>query len=356
MKNNLLRNILRMIPVLLFYLALFFYAVVFNNSSGWALFFFLTFLLAANFISLIPSHKKLRLAMIESSTYLVNQSSQLAVEIYTDRPLLLPLYGVTVTQSTSVEKENYFFLAYTGNRKVLTFHWVPTKRGFFSELPVSIHSTDFLKLISKQSVQLLTGPFPVLPKVNNDLAEKLLQAVLTVQPNFYVPFGNRTFMIRDFREHQVGDPLRMIDWKQSSKRSELIVKEYEQEQEQETCILFYGQAHTYFEELLSIYYSVTRHLNGRMTYRTKLLADYSSDTPEEYVLAALQPFSEEPEIPFSTNKKLLIFAPEQTEKLQEQLQLLARTNEILLVTTNAGRLCLHYKDQVIYIDTMEVGQ
>lgn len=356
MNNRSLKNSLRVILVLCFYLVLFLYAVVFNNSSGWLLLFFLSFLLIGNLISLIPTHKKIHLEMIESSTYRVGHSSQLTLEIFSYRPMLLPLTNLMISFPAVSREEEQFFLAYTGRRKILTFHWKPEERGCFSVLPIALTSGDFLNWLSKESIQQLTGLFPVLPEPEDDLAGKLLQSILMIQPNFYVPFGNRTFMIRDFRNHRAGDPLQLIDWKQSSKRNELVVKEYEQEQEQETSLLFYGQDHPQFEKLLSVYYSVIQQLNGNMTYTTELFADYPAETPEEYILAALQPFSKEPDIPFYTNRKLLIFAPEQTQQLQNQLDLLIKNNEVLLITFVRDQLCLHYNNQIIDIDTMEVTE
>ncbi|MFD1901859.1 DUF58 domain-containing protein [Enterococcus termitis] len=41
-------------------------------------------------------------------------------------------------------------------------------------------------------------------------------------------------MIRNFRPYQKGDALHSIDWKQTGKRNELIVKEYEHESESDT--------------------------------------------------------------------------------------------------------------------------
>lgn len=356
MKSHSLKNTLRATLVLFFYLALFLYAVVFNNSSGWMLLFFLSFLLIGNLISLIPAHKKIHLEMLENSTYRVGDSSRLMAEVYAMRPFLLPLNCLTLAFPSTDKKKVPFFLTYTGKRKELSFHWTPKARGYFSVLPVTFSSTDFLRLITKESVQQLTGQFPVLPKQEDELARKLLQGILLVEPNFYVPLGNRTFMIRNFREHQSGDPLRMIDWKQSSKRNELIVKEYEQEQEQKTCIVFYGQQHTHFEKLLSVFFSVSQQLSEKMPYTTQLLAEYPAEIPEEYILAALQPLSEEVTIPVHSNKKLIIFAPELTKHLENQLQILSKTNELLLITFKAERLYLQYNEQVIDIETMEVQQ
>ncbi|WP_170924887.1 DUF58 domain-containing protein [Candidatus Enterococcus clewellii] len=356
MNRQLLKNSLRMLFVLFFYLVLFLYTVIFNNASGWTLFFFLTFLLVGNLISLLPSHKKIQLVLLESSTYQAGHPSQLTVEMFTYRPLLLPLFALTLRLHSTSKTNPAFFWAYTGNRKILSFHWTPETRGLFSELPVFFHSTDFLQLLSKGSIQALAGPFSVLPKLEKERANAVIQKIVTVQPNFYASFGNRTFTIRDFRSHQTGDPLRLIDWKQSSKRNELIVKEYEQEQEQEACLIFYGQKHARFEELLSVYYSMMHLLDGKISYTTKLLADYPVETLNENLFAVLQPFSEEPYMPTYSNKKLLIFAPEPTERLQNHLKALGRTNEVFLITFDADQLCLQWKEQVFYITPMEVTE
>lgn len=356
MKNLLLKNTLRAIPVLLFYLALFLYAAVFNNASGWVLFFFLTFLFFANLISLIPSHKNIRLEMLESSSYQVGSHSQLVFELFNYRPLLMPLFAMTVKLQSSPNSEAPFFPAYWGKKYILSFDWTPKTRGVFTELPVILSSTDFLKLFAKQSLQPLKGTFPVLPQLQKLTAERLIQAILALQPDFYASFGNHTFNVRNFREHHMGDPLRMIDWKQSSKRNELIVKEYEQEQEQAPLLILYGQQHENFEELLSIYYTTCQLLKNRLPFESVLLADYPTDLPDQQLFAVLQPEAEAPILPSYANKTLILFAPERTDTLLAQVDALERTNELFLVTIEADRPCLYREGQVIPIDTEEVTE
>ncbi|MHC5217798.1 DUF58 domain-containing protein [Enterococcus sp. LJL128] len=349
-----LKNSLQLLIVCLIYGLLFLYAAVFNNSTGWIVFFFMTGLVIADFLSLTSTLKNIRMEATGAMNFTVNYSGELQLEMFGYRPILFPLVLLTAGLIPLEKNENYSFPFYSGKPKKLHFVWQPEKRGVFQSLPLLLSSTDFLMLFSKQRELSVEGPFFVLPKQQKAAAEQLLQEILTLQPHFRSPFGDRTFVIRSLRPHHSGDPLGMIDWKQSGKRNELIVKEYETQAEQEPQLLFYGAPSPLFEELLSIYYSFTGLLDKQLTRTQILLADYPAETSSDKLFAVIKPLQTEQPLPRLTNKKLVIFAPEYSEELNAQLEKLQRTNELFLVTFKEGRLCLQWKNEDRFIDTEEV--
>ena len=346
MKRYLINNLIRAIGIALFYTAVFLYAIIFNNPTGWLLFFFLLFLLLLDIFTLLPSLKKIKVQSIEKTIYRVDQSSNIQVELFRYRPTLLPIPTLMIFLSENSATNNHYLGLYSGQRKDLTFEWRPSQRGIFQELSFVLVSTDLFRLFSKQYVVKATGPFVVMPTLQIDVAEQLYHQLVSSMVNFTTPFGNQTFSIRSFRNYQVGDPFNLVDWKLSGKRNELIVKEYEHEAETETYFVFYGLAHEKFEELVSIYYSFIHFVEHKLSFQQTILADIPDAALKEFTMATVAPLSQECALPSYSNKKLVIFTPCKTPQLAEQLNHLEKTNELCLITFEEGALAFLWKDQI----------
>lgn len=346
MKRYMITNLIRTLGISIFYVAVFMYTIIFNTSTGWLFFFFLTFLLLFDFLTMIPSLRKIQIRLIESIIYEANRPNNIKLEMFRYRPTLLrlPMLMINLKNNSFVKKQ--YVTLYSGQKKELTFEWTPTQRGIFHQLSFVLTGSDLFRLFSKQSELALSGPIVIMPTLQLDLAEQIYQQLLKSMPNFIFPLGNQTFSIRNFRKYQVGDSLNSVDWKQSGKRNELIIKEYEHEAEAETHFVFYGLSHKNFEELLSIYYSFIRLVETKRTLRQTILAEIPDSTPKEYTLATASPLAKECRLPAFSNKKLVVFAPSKTTQLSEQLNDLKKRNDIYLITFLDGALCLQREDQV----------
>ncbi|MCB5952455.1 DUF58 domain-containing protein [Enterococcus sp. BWT-B8] len=342
-----IKNSVKIFSILLFYSLIFVYTIAFNNSTGWMLFFFLVFLMIVDLISLFPSLKMIKLETTELTTYTVNQPSQLTLELFRCQKSLLPTPSLTISLKKTLNSSLYAQLFYMGTRETFSFQWTPEKRGIFNELPLLVGSTDFLALFQKQLVRQVSGPFMVMPELQKKKAELIFQIILTKLPNFKNSFGNQTFSIRNFRSHQFGDALKTIDWKQSVKRNELIVKEYEHEIEQDTELIFYGQDGLNFESLLSLYYSFTLFLERQMPFSQTIIVDSPMEASHEQLFALASSFTEHRQLPMYSNKKLILFAPSLTQELGEQLELLQKNNTLFLITYHDDKPFLHWKEQII---------
>lgn len=346
---NSIKNILTIIGVSLFYLAIFFYAIIFDNTTGWGFFFFLTFLLILDLVSLIPTFKKIHCELTESKTYEIATPSELPVEIFYYRPTWLPIPQLTLSLTEKKRDPQETLLLYSGDKKELTFQWTPKERGIFQQLPISFIAQDWFGLFQKKGSLSLEGPLVILPKKQPALVETLYQQLSQRQPAFSNAFGQRSFSIRNFRSYQSGDALGVIDWKQSGKRNELIVREYETEVEAAIHFVFYGFNHEKFEEILSIYYSFIQLVAHKTDFQQTILANFTTEVPGEELFASLAPTQKEKKIPALSRKKLVVFTPSQTSFLNNQLADFKRTNEVFLVTFNKKKLYLHWNDETLPI-------
>lgn len=348
---NSIKYILIIMGVSSFYLATFFYAIIFDNTTGWSFFFFLSFLLILDLISFIPSLKKINCELMESKSYEIGMTSDLPIEIFCYRPTWLPIPQLTIYLAEQKELAQETILLYSGDKKEINFQWAPKKRGIFHQLSVSFLAQDLFGFLPKKGTLLLKGPFVILPKKQLSLAENLYHQLSQIQPTFSNAFGQRGFSIRNFRSYQSGDALGLIDWKQSGKRNELIVKEYETEIETFTHLIFCGSDHEKFEEILSAYYSFIQFIEKKIDFKQTILADSMANVAGEKIFAALTPTKKEIILPTFSRKKLVIFAPIQTKSLSKQLTGLKRTNEVFFVTFNKKHLCLYWNDQTIPISS-----
>ncbi|EOL44611.1 DUF58 domain-containing protein [Enterococcus caccae] len=346
MKRYRINNLIRAIGILTFYSVVFLYTIIFNNSTGWLLFFFLTFLLALDVLTLLPSLKKIQVRSIERPIYRMEQTSNVQVEVFCSRSTLWPIPCLMVFSSANNLVGMHYLALYSGQKKELNFEWKPPKRGIFQELSFEFVSTDLFRLFSKQFRTTVTGPFVIMPTLQLSLAEQLYQQLLTLSADFATPFGNQTFSIRNFRRYQLGDSFNLVDWKQSGKRNELIVKEYEHESEADTHFVFYGLAHEKFELLLSIYYSFVYLTKNKLSFHQTILAEVPHATPKELTMAAATPLLGICELPAFTNKKVVIFAPHTSDQLVQQLHDLTRNNEVFFITFEGEALSLQWHDHV----------
>ncbi len=350
MKHNRFTKFTKIISILLFSFAIFLYVVTFNNSTGWWLFFFLIFLLLFDLLTLLPSLKKIELRLTGTTVFTMSEQNTITGELFRYRTVLVPLFFLELFPVLKARIERQRFYLYSGQKKELSFRWTPMQRGIDQQLSFILISSDWLGLFTKQITIDVAGPLIVQPLFQKEAAEQLSEQLLMIQPNFAVTFGTQTFMIRNFRPYQTGDPLHSIDWKQTGKRNELIIKEYEHELDVDTYFLFYGIAHQQFEEILSLYYSLIQLLNNKQAFEQVILANIPAEAPQAYLMSSIEPLSEEPDLPAFKNKKLVVFSPTSTTRLDQQLKNWDRTNETFLVTFEGDNLHLIWQDQIIPIN------
>lgn len=339
MKYTRLKNSLKLFVILLFYLCVFLYSVIFNNSAGWSLFFFLTFLLFYLFLSILSSLKKVQLSWTQNTIYTVGLPDEIELKMCSSQSVFFKIPLLTLF----FVHEKQEFVLYAGKSTSVHFKWTPTKRGVFQQLPLMLTSTDPLRILTKQAKQTIVGPFVVMPILQFSLAEEIYQQLIVLNPVFASPFGFKHFSVHSLRKYQVGDSLKLIDWKQSGKKNELIVKEYDYETETDPHFIFYGLAHDKFEASLSIYYSFTQLAETKFTFQQTILGTVPDETPQEQLIAAVMPLENEASLPKLSKKKVVIFSPTESIHLNEQLNYLRKHNDIFLVTFKEDSLYLDWK-------------
>lgn len=351
MKRFFSRQMIHFLFFFSFYLAVSFYTMAFNNTAGWSLFFFLTFLFIIDLISCIPSIKNVSCEPLNEKRLCVNQKSEVIVTMSCHPKMWMPIPMLTVIFLEQASKEVAFFPLYRGKNERISFQYIPSHRGIFTNFTLIIKGTDFLNFISKETTCPVSGPFIVLPNPKKETALRLYEQLKLLSPIFQAILGQPTPIVRNLRNYQVGDSSKTIDWKQSSKRNELLVREYEHETEQKIRLVFYGVSHEKFEELLAIYYSFSQIIHSKFTVSETLLAENTIHKNRDSLFACLEPLKKDILFPNFTNEFLLIFAPEKTPALQKQLLSLLHKNELALIVFEENKLFLFWKNQKILLES-----
>ena len=355
MKKICNHSLFHLLFFIFFYIIIFFYTVSFNQTVGWSLFFFLTFLFLVDLLSFSPSLKTILSDTSIKQTMIRNQKNTVQVTFFRNKPTFIPIPLIRIFLDKTESNAYALLPFYRGDKKTCTFLFSPQERGLVTTLPFIIKSSDLLNFFSKTTHLHVPGTFLVLPEYKQKTALVLTEKLTLHFPNFPSMLNQSSGIIRNFRTCQAGDSLKFIDWKQTSKKNELIVREYEHETEPPVHLIFYGFANDYFEAILSIYYSFSRSIYTQFLFKETFLATNIEQPNRDCLFASIQPLEIECKLPSFTSEKLIIFAPEQTDHLKIQIQYLKTKNEVALITFEKDKLLLFEQDQTILIESEEIN-
>lgn len=331
MKKKKLERLLRLLLFSAAYFLLLAYCVIFNNNAGWSLWFLLTLLLLLDAAFLLPSLKKVQIILEESIQAETHTAITLPLQVFKYRPTLLPLVDFTL-QFDDRFKESHHSAFYRGNLIRLQLPWTPKERGIYEELPVQLYSHDLFGFFEKRYAAVAKQSILILPK--------LAPEAVTLLPFFKQQVRSQThgepnFSIRQFRQYQLGDSLKNIDWKLSGKQQELIYREREHEEEQDIVLLFWGEDHPAFEETLTLFYSIHHFSQNQRLFQPLLIGDgltspYQTDAA---AYAQILPFEKVPEgVPLLTGSHLVFITPVFTPQLEDYLSQLEAKNSCQVFT------------------------
>lgn len=229
-------------------------------------------------------------------------------------------------------KNSHHSAFYRGNLIRLHLPWTPKERGSYEELPVQLYSHDLFGFFEKSYAAGAKQSILILPKLKLEAVALLPFFKQQVRSQTH---GEPNFSIRQFRQYQLGDSLKNIDWKLSSKQQELIYREREYEEEQDIFLLFWGEDHPAFEETLTLFYSIHHFSQNQRLFQPLLIGDgltspYQTDAA---AYAQILPFEKVPEgVPLLTGSHLIFITPVFTPQLENYLSQLEAKNSCQVFT------------------------
>ena len=327
------------------YVCILLYASVFNNSSGWFMFYFMTILFLFSYFSISPHFKNAELNFEKNNFY--HQGIKNQLEITLSRKWTFLGLGVRVNLYPIEDKGSFLtkHIAFvmTGKKEVVILEWMPMKRGIYKDLSLMTITQDYFKIFSKRKKIKLNTTLFVLPRENKEMS-KTIYSTITELSQF--KDWIRTNEVQQYRTYQEGDSWRFIDWKLSAKNQEIILKEFELEKEKNLHLIFLGQNGSQFEDMLSCYYTFQKELTNQIDFNQTIIckeACYSNPFSEE-LFATLTPIKEVStrlnEIEILKGKIILIFLTNQEGEVPEAINELEKQNLIYYLSISNKELII----------------
>jgi len=299
--------------MIVFFISLLLYTLIFFSSAGWKILSLLFFVGLLIIISLQLSNLK----QIEVQTDKVvvcsrndTLSFNLVLEKKTSRFIYFPVLTIQLADFDLIKR----VYGYRGQKLVVPMSYPVNQRGIYHHVNVCLKTNDIFYFFTKQRQYELLVEWVVLPKLILG-SENLLNQLAVVQ----APIGQPSYEIKSYRAYVHGDSMKQVDWKLSSKHQEIIVKEYDNQEEQPPIFVFYGQTSFYFEEMLDAFYSIYQ-LSTSMKKKFYLLGDGVTSqvisTNQDFAMISKSMTIDLNQFLSDKYDPIVLFIPERTKQIQ----------------------------------------
>ena len=246
------KNIANRIVILLFCLILFFFTMAFPGNSSWFILIFFVLLFSIIFLSTLFSWGKAE-AILQTHP---KQTSELHIQLTTR--LQLPIFIPYLTIRLKIRDKTFeqMVLIYFRNHIKVVFKDIVFPRGFYDALKVEMYGKDHFGFFTHYSAKDIPVSFEVYPEqLPPNMRYHYLQKIMT-NPYFKRYLNTGGTELRQIRDYISQDALKHVDWKASSRKQKLMVKEYEKEAQPSITLVFLGETSVDFEALLSLTYTL----------------------------------------------------------------------------------------------------
>lgn len=299
----------------LFYVLVFVYWMTFTSQAAWLLLLFMTLFFVVDSLMMFQSVQKIEIQPLNLSHVHLGEKRNVTVELEskTNSTLFFPILIIKCSE-LNLEKNYFFFLK---QKKKFSFEWTPKDRTSLKMIEFEIISSDFFSVITKKTkIQFETNILVLPAKIDN--MEKVMKIVY---PGFRKKlFGEPTFNLEKISPYRTGDSIKKVDWKLSSKKQNLMVRDYEEYEENKLMLVFYGRESKYFEDMLAVFFNLYRlYLSKDILFF--LVGEGFSDK-EALIIEDFSKIhaSENPgEIPHLVNHRMIIFTPRPTKILDKEI-------------------------------------
>ncbi len=230
---------------------------------------------------------------------------ELFIENNTNQPLNINLFEGYPVEMQMRNKSNYIFLL-SGEKKSVKYNFIPKKRGDYFFGDVLIFISSFLFLCKRKIDYKLEHKVEVYPSIlqmkKYELKvfhkQTLSQGIKKIRR---IGHNNEFEQIKNYVQ---GDDVRTVNWKATSKKSELMVNQYQEERSQ------------------SIYAVIDKSRNMQSEFENMTMLDYSVNSALVFANIALKKGDKAGLITFSDKIGTQLKAERNASQLRKILNLL----------------------------------
>ncbi|MGX7025377.1 DUF58 domain-containing protein [Vagococcus hydrophili] len=309
-----------------FFLLSFIYALTFNSQMSWRVVIFLGVMIFISFLSTRSSLNHLRIDKISPVLAEVGERRHVDFKLRNHQKNRF-IYPILTIKCAELDYEERFFL-FNSREKRVRFLWEIKERTALESLNFELVSSDLFGLVHKSKRLEVATEIYVLPQTI-EKSYLINTKLKLVETNL---FGERSFELENIREYQKGDAPREIDWKLSSKKQTLMLREYQKVQVPKTVYIFYGIKSFYFEKSLQYFYTLFKedrlsdsnfYLLGEQVDQTKVTS------PNDF--AKIKKAADPGAFLIPEEKNIIIITPERTAKLNKALQVFSEKQQVCVI-------------------------
>lgn len=227
------------------------YTLIFNNTSGWTVFFLgAPIILVCTLINLnIPRYD------LKSKSIISHSNKDIDLSLHISSPLqsslhkffsVLKLKDVTLTSSSYSVKDNQIHMTFK--------HSLP--RGSYPLTKLNIYQSDLLSVVKRRILSVNDVSLHIYPSLLEALDIDLLSILnkLMLDKSYYPDQSD--IQVRDLLKYEYGMPVKNIHWKALAKSKDILVKNFDYHKEIKPSLIFFPGESINFECALSSFYTL----------------------------------------------------------------------------------------------------
>lgn len=230
------------------YITCTFYALAFNSTTGWTLFF------GMSILGIIALLFALQYAKLECLDHEIQGHYQ---ETLTLETRILKSQIGTFQGELSLKKRKGRLASFDRNA-LNTIRYTfdnPFERGHHENVNLKIYASDSLYVLKvpriHQDVRL-----KIYPTFYQNIFQDINSVIYEYETVNTYQNGDTNFELKDLVEYQEGMSMKSIHWKRSSQQNMLISKILDRESKEKLSIAFYNGKHPNYERALGIFYTL----------------------------------------------------------------------------------------------------
>lgn len=268
------KKIANRLMILIFCFTLFLFTMAFPGNSSWLILIFFILLFSVVFLSTLFSWGKTEASLLSHP----NQTKDLQLQLSTR--FRLPIFIPFLTIRLKIKDKTFekMVLIYFRNHIQVDFQNILFPRGFYDSLRVESFGKDHFGFFTHHSIKKIPVSFEIYPiQLPPKLKHFYMQKIMA-NPYFKRYLNTGGTELRQIRDYIPQDAMKHVDWKASSRKRKLMVKEYEKEIQPSITLVFVGGTSKDFEELLRLTYSLYLSLQETLQVQLLLIGSFDQST------------------------------------------------------------------------------
>lgn len=313
---------------------------LFNNRTGWGIFYAIVSFFLIELLQLIFPLRFLKYRIVKQTIQPENEVAFSEIRLWSAHWFWVPHLRVQLSDKRFLAGEGE---ANSRNLKQpidLELSIFDLPRGYYPQMQLHFMAADYFQIWEKSYHTSLNTQLYVLPNFLKKAGKKLAAILSPLLLPPQVQQDYRSYDFKRYRSYQNGDSLKTVDWKKTAKTGQLLVRENYPETQRQNILIFWGEANSNFESALSLFYSLVCLLDPHLFNQVIFLGqrDFQGKMMNHHWAALIKPFNNRDNFTLLGHLRqslIVVFATGNSAKLGQNIERLKPYNQVILVTYQA---------------------